>query len=201
MQEEVRRRFRAFDAGAIRNRVKQVGDAQTLDHGPGITTGRAERGLDARGAHFMQQFQRAGEQVSGRHLAQHVDIIVVFARHQGHHLVFGQRTTGQDDVQRSPARDAAQLLVDDAIEGEPLFVGQALPGAVMVFRSIGDNAIEIKDECLGLHNSPFARVGALLASNTAAGGSFTAQHRVLHSMPAQPTRVATTDGVRKPNGH
>ena len=70
-------------------------------------------------------------------------------------FVFGILPVLQDQQQRFAAGNAAQLLVIVPGEGKSLLFGKALPAAEMVFRCVGNDAIEVEDETFdrGIHHA------------------------------------------------
>jgi len=64
MEEQIGGRLLAFDAVAIRDSIEKRLNAEPIDHPARVFAGRTERGLQACGADFFQQFFCAWQQVA-----------------------------------------------------------------------------------------------------------------------------------------
>ncbi len=108
----------------------------------------------------MEQGECAGKQIGRSDLFEQSDIIAVLALGHLGDLRFGGRAAGQDQRQRAAPRDPAQVLVGGPVERQPLFIGQPLPGQIMVFSGVGNDAVEIEDAGLYVHKLVSAIVSA-----------------------------------------
>ena len=148
-EEQIRFGLGSIDAVAVGDDVQQIGDSQAIDHRLRVLAGRAQRGLDAGRAQLLDESDRARQQVGRRDVVQRGHVVGVLALHPLGDLRFTGRAAVlvQHDLQRGSPRNPAQPLVDLPAEAHALLVGQALPGAVVIFGSVGDDAVQVEDDC------------------------------------------------------
>ncbi len=146
LQEDVWRGLAAPHQMAVHYGIEQGGDAQAFDYGRRVAAHRADADLEARGAYLFQQLQCARQQIGRAQLAEHLGVVAVLAVGHPCDLGLGGRSARQDDLQRFAAAYPAQLFVDLAIEGQPFFVGQALPRPIVIFGGVSDHAVQVEDD-------------------------------------------------------
>jgi hypothetical protein len=137
------REVRGIDDG-----VEAVGDAETLEEGGSVLGGGGEGEADARVAESVEQFGNAGKQVVGRDVLDEALVVLVLLGGEGLFFVHVVRvgSTREDRFEGFHAGYAAQGFVGFAVEGDAEFVGERLPGLVVVLGTVGDDAVEVEGD-------------------------------------------------------
>jgi len=148
LEKDVRSRLAALDDAAICYGIQEAGDAQPLDHRRGVLADRSDPGLDTRAAELSEQLARARQEICRGDSLQERNVVAILATGHLGNLCLGCRASVQDDLQGLAATDPAQSIVDGAVKGQPLLVGETLPCLEVVFGGICDDSVEIEDDGL-----------------------------------------------------
>jgi len=145
-EEKVGGGLRPLGAVAVGQSVNLARQPEAFDDGSGVLARRADGHLDAGPAQFVEQFQGARKQVGGGDPLEEFLVVAVFPL--GHLVESLGRdfSVAEDYLEGALAGDAAQLLVDLAVEGDALLVGQALPRLVVEFGGVGHDAVEVEND-------------------------------------------------------
>ena len=131
---------------AVDEPVQQRLDAQPLHHGAGVPASRGHGDLEARLSALPEELQRPWQQVAGAQLADEGLVGGVLVGHPLLHLLLGGGPAVEKQLQRPASGDPAERFVPLSVEGDAQFVGQLLPGAVVVLRGVGQHSIQVEDD-------------------------------------------------------
>ena len=136
---------------AVDDDVEKVRNVEHSQHPAGVARGRDHTEPDAVSSELFEKHTGTGNQVGWREAGDELGVVGVLAIGQIGFLLRGQgsRAGAQEQIQAFNARNAAEGFVGSTREGQTKLISELLPGEVVVFGGVDQNAVQIEKDRAG----------------------------------------------------